>query len=47
MGGAMVQAVKKEVAQEVEKEIEKDLHDLRDEERGLLKMLEQKLAKAA
>jgi len=47
MSGAIVQAAKKEVAQEVEKEIEKDIHDLREEERDLLKMLEQKLAKAA
>lgn len=47
MSGAMVQAAKKEVAQEVEKEIEKDIHALRDEERELLKMLEQKIAKAA
>ena len=47
MGGAMVQAVKKEVAHEVEKELEKDIHDLRDEERGLLKMLEERLDKAA
>ena len=47
MSGAMVQSAKKEVAQEVEKEIEKDIHALRDEERELLKMLEQKIAKAA
>ncbi|HEX3572491.1 MAG TPA: DNA topoisomerase IB [Acidobacteriaceae bacterium] len=47
MGGAVVQAVKKEVAQEVEKEIENDIHTLRDEEHDLLKMLERKLAKAA
>lgn len=47
MGGAMVQAAKKEVAHEVEKELEKDIHALRDEEHELLKMLEQKLAKAA
>ena len=47
MSGTMVQAAKKEMTQEVEKEIEKDLHALRDEERELLKMLEQKIAKAA
>ena len=32
---------------EVEKELDKDIHALRDEEQELLKMLEQKLAKAA
>jgi DNA topoisomerase-1 len=47
MGGALVQAAKKEVAHEVEKEVEKDIHALRDEERELLKMLEEKIAKAA
>jgi DNA topoisomerase-1 len=47
MGGAMVQAAKKEVTHEVEKELEKDLHHLREEEKDLVKMLEQKLAKAA
>ncbi|HKO17826.1 MAG TPA: DNA topoisomerase IB [Acidobacteriaceae bacterium] len=47
MGGAMVQAARKEVAHQVEKEVEKDIHALRDEEHELLKMLEQKLAKAA
>ena len=47
MGGALVQAAKKEVAHEVEKEIEKDIHVLREEEHDLLKMLEQKLARAA
>jgi DNA topoisomerase-1 len=47
MGGAMVQAVKKEVAHEVAREVEKDIHALRDQEHELLKLLEQKLAKAA
>ena len=47
MGGALVQAAKKEVANEVAREMEKDIHALRDEERDLLKLLEQKLAKAA
>jgi len=47
MSGAMVQAVRKEIAHEVEKELDKDIHALRDEEQELLKMLEQKLAKAA
>ncbi|HWF57764.1 MAG TPA: DNA topoisomerase IB [Candidatus Dormibacteraeota bacterium] len=47
MGGAMVEAAKKEVTHEVEKELEKDLHALREEEKDLVKMLEQKLAKAA
>jgi len=47
MSGAMVQAAKKEIAHEVEKELDKDIHALREEEHELLKMLEQKLAKAA
>jgi DNA topoisomerase-1 len=47
MGGAVVEAAKKEVTHEVEKELEKDLHALREEEKDLVKMLEQKLAKAA
>jgi DNA topoisomerase-1 len=47
MGGALVQAAKQEVTHEVEKEIEKDPSALRNEEKDLLKMLEQKLARAA
>jgi DNA topoisomerase I len=47
MGGALLQSAKKDVTHEVEREIEKDMHALRDEERDLLKMLEQKLSRAA
>lgn len=47
MGGALVQAAKQDVTHEVEKEIDKDPSSLRHEEKDLLKMLEQKLARAA
>jgi DNA topoisomerase-1 len=47
MSSAMVDNFKKEVAKEVEREVEKNLHELRDEEHTLLKLLNQKLAKAA
>ena len=47
MSGAMLDAFRKEVAKEVEREVDKNLHELRDEEHALLKLLNQKLAKAA
>jgi DNA topoisomerase I len=47
LGGEMMGTLKKQVAQEVEREVEKNLSDLRDQEHALLKLLNQKLAKAA
>lgn len=47
MGGAVIETAKKDLTHEVENELEKDLNALREEEKDLMKMLEQKLAKAA
>ena len=47
LSGKMVDAVRKQVAHEVAHQVEKDRNELRAEEDALLKLLEERLAKAA